>query len=115
MSTMLLALAAAVTTAIAAPASQPANSTPFSDGLPPSRYRSQADITTLLEVTNQPGIDKACSALFTPPPPGMKTNACFTGQKIIMPNPCDFPNETYAKLLCHEMGHVNGWPSTHGD
>jgi antirestriction protein ArdC len=33
-----------------------------------------------------------------------------------MPNPCAFPDsDAYAHLLCHELGHANGWPPTHGD
>ncbi len=32
---------------------------------------------------------------------------------IIMPNPCMFPDDPYARVLCHELGHNNGWPSDH--
>ena len=28
---------------------------------------------------------------------------------IIVPNPCAFPFDDYAALLCHEFGHVNNW------
>ena len=28
---------------------------------------------------------------------------------IIIPNPCAFPWDSYAALVCHELGHVNGW------
>jgi hypothetical protein len=91
-----------------------ANSTPYSDGAPPNRYKR--DQTVTLEFRSQAGIDQGCQSLFGKPPAGMKTNACFTGQKVIMPNPCDYPEtETYAHMLCHELGHANGWPSTHGD
>jgi len=45
----------------------------------------------------------------------MKTDACETGGRIIAPNPCSFPDtDAYARILCHEIGHANGWPSTHG-
>lgn len=34
---------------------------------------------------------------------------------IFMPNPCNEPKrEAYAMKLCHELGHVNGWPADHG-
>jgi antirestriction protein ArdC len=46
----------------------------------------------------------------------MKTNACATGERLVLPNPCAFgSNDRYAALLCHELGHANGWPPTHGD
>ncbi len=103
---MLLFLAAAA--AVVAP-----NSTPFSDGRPPGRFTGEA--TTLVQVTDQAGVNRACHPLFGAPPAGMKTDACFTGERMVLPNPCDFPEERYARMLCHELGHVNGWPSTHGD
>lgn len=28
---------------------------------------------------------------------------------VVMPNPCSFPWDAYAAMLCHEVGHVNGW------
>lgn len=28
---------------------------------------------------------------------------------IVIPNPCAFPFDDYAALLCHEFGHVSGW------
>lgn len=105
----VLAGAAAATTIAAA-----AGSTPFSDGRPPERF--QSDRTLVIEMRDQAGISGQCQALFGKPPQGMKTNACYTGDKLIMPNPCSFPpTDTYAHMLCHELGHANGWPSTHGD
>lgn len=38
--------------------------------------------------------------------------ACTSSDRkvVVMPNPCEFADtERYARLLCHEMGHVNGW------
>jgi hypothetical protein len=85
----------------------------YNDGTPPKRFRHDATIT--VQLTDQPGINRDCQALFGKPPPGSKTNACYTGTKAIMPNPCDYPaTDAYAHMLCHELGHANGWPSTHG-
>jgi hypothetical protein len=28
---------------------------------------------------------------------------------LVLPNPCAFPFDDYATLVCHELGHVNGW------
>lgn len=33
---------------------------------------------------------------------------------VTLPNPCDYPNEFYATIECHEKGHTLGWPGTHG-
>ena len=35
---------------------------------------------------------------------------------IIAPNPClAAGQDVYAAIMCHELGHVNGWPPSHGD
>ncbi len=102
-----LGLAAAAVTALAP------NAALFTDVTPPTRF--QQDATVVLQTSDQAGIDGACQTLFGKPPTGRKTNACFTGQRVIMPNPCAFPaSDAYAHMLCHELGHANGWPSTHG-
>jgi hypothetical protein len=86
----------------------------YDDGRPPLRF--QGDATVRLEITDQAGIERSCHALFGAPPAGMRTNACQTGERMIVPNPCRAPQtETYARLLCHELGHANGWASTHGE
>jgi hypothetical protein len=85
----------------------------YSNQLPPPRY--QGDATVELEVTGQPGIDRQCHKAFGAPPAGMKTDACEIDGRVIAPNPCAFPaSDAYARLLCHEIGHANGWPATHG-
>jgi len=38
---------------------------------------------------------------------------CTRGSSIIAPNPCDYTGETYARGLCHELGHRNRWPGNH--
>ena len=105
---MLIAALVAAATALAP------NSTVLSDVTPPARY--QGDATMTVQATDQAGINAACNPLFGAPPAGMKTNACATGRRVVVPNPCRFDqSDRYAHLLCHELGHVNGWPSTHGD
>ena len=38
-----------------------------------------------------------------------------SGGRVIAPNPCSYPEtDLYARILCHEIGHANGWPATHG-
>lgn len=103
---LLAALAAA---AVLAP-----NSSLYDDSTPPPRFHG--DKRVVVEFTDQRGIDIGCHPRFGPPPAGMKTNGCATGKKIIVPNPCDYAKrDGYAQLLCHELAHMNGWPSTHGE
>lgn len=33
----------------------------------------------------------------------------------ILPNPCLYKDEPYARLACHELGHDNGWGPDHPD
>lgn len=39
----------------------------------------------------------------------------FGTYSITLPDPCLIKDEVYAGLVCHELGHVNGWPNYHGD
>lgn len=40
--------------------------------------------------------------------------ATFVTFPDTLPNPCSFRRgEEYAELMCHELGHVNGWPPKH--
>lgn len=99
------------TVALAALAAVGANL--FTDARPPERYQNPAKFT--VEVHDQRGIERICQPLFGTPPAGMKTDACSTDGRVIMPNPCTFSaTDQYARMLCHEMAHVNGWPPTHG-
>lgn len=85
----------------------------FSNATPPVRYRHNATLT--VDLQDQAAISRTCQSLFGRPPPGAQTNACFTGERAILPNPCTFPkSDIYAHLLCHELAHRNGWPATHG-
>jgi hypothetical protein len=105
---MLATLAAAA--AIAVLASAP---TMFTDVWPPGAF--QKDTTVTVEFAGQNAIERTCHPLFGAPPKGMITRACHTGRRLVMPNPCTFPrDDEYARLLCHELGHANGWPASHG-
>ena len=38
----------------------------------------------------------------------------LNGQSIIiLPHPCAYPAEEFARIACHEIGHVNGWSGMH--
>lgn len=76
----------------------------------PQKYRG--DTTALVYFTDQKTIDKNCGKQADP---RLYTVACAYQKRMTMylPNPCkdkdaDKP-ESYAHVLCHEIGHLNGW------
>lgn len=100
---MLVVLATAA--AVAAPQ-------PFADSAPPERFTG--NVVMQLDIRDQEGINAACHPLYGAPPPGMQTNGCAFGSTVVLSNPCALAaTESYARLLCHELGHVNGWSADH--
>lgn len=94
------------------------NATYCNTGLPPERFQHK-DVTilvtykpTLLQVNLEcnggelptQGIILACTR-----------RSIFGQWQTILPDPCIIANDPYAGLVCHELGHVNGWPIYHGD
>lgn len=52
------------------------------------------------------------------PPEGMQFDGCIRerGAVVHMPNPCLHKNEgKFARIMCHELGHLNGWNETHNN
>jgi hypothetical protein len=39
--------------------------------------------------------------------------ASVGGAQVWMPHPCAYPNDWYARLLCHELAHNAGWSEGH--
>jgi len=102
----LLALAAAVH-------SPTGFGTPNDDDWPPVRYRG--NVGAYVHFTTQFVITAKCDA-GDPDPPDLYTVACAWGppNELYLPNPCWFPKtDSYARIVCHEMGHLNGWPDNH--
>lgn len=89
----------------------PPNSSPINSGYPPVRYMGEA--IAIVFFAND--VEVLCGA----PPPGYQILACASAdeRKIAMPNPCAarYDGEQFAKIMCHEKGHILGWPATHGD
>lgn len=76
---------------------------------PPTRYQHDAKFTVVtrsVEATNA-----YCRAWGTRP----DAYACELWGTVNIPNPCEWANDEYAELLCHEQGHVLGWPADHGN
>lgn len=79
--------------------------------LPPERFMGSAGVLTFFLTKEE--ITKAC---------GDDNLACVIRSKdggtfMVLPNTCELVVsrvEIVAAILCHELGHVNGWPGEHG-
>jgi hypothetical protein len=79
--------------------------------LPPVEYR-QDKVIAEIGFTTPAQVDTYCGGVKGD---SLTIYGCAyeeTG-RIIMPHPCTIPNESYARLLCHELGHISGWPGDH--
>lgn len=75
--------------------------------LPPARF--QSDTTASVEFMAAERIMPRCLERGA----AVLANACADRELITITNPCAYQGESYAKRLCHEMGHVNGWDAGH--
>lgn len=73
-------------------------------GEPPVRYMGNRAATVSFGTISHCG----------EPPKDHHFVGCVRPPLVHMPNPCDYRDEDYARWMCHEMAHVNGWPATHG-
>lgn len=83
----------------------------WSSAVPPARFQSDAVVTVAMVQNVRP----FCGAA----PQGLRIVGCTLtlkgGKKmIVMPNPCLLASsDWYARVQCHELGHVNSWSNTH--
>lgn len=75
-------------------------------GMPPERF--QYDSSARIVFTGD--LNRYCGE----PAPDHHFAGCERANTIYMPNPCpEAETDHYAKILCHEMAHVNGWSAVH--
>ena len=72
---------------------------------PPQKFQGNA--RAVLEVIDPDDIETTC--LIGGPGALACTKMYPERPTIVMPNPCAFPFDAYAVVLCHEIGHVNNW------
>lgn len=94
---------------------RPRPSSKIDNGWPPMRFRGDVvldsvEFLTPAKIPARCGVKKsgqiveACAY--------MRSNGKHT---VILPNPCKAPAaDDWARLTCHEIGHLNGWPADHG-
>ena len=81
--------------------------------MPPERFRGNS--VSVMVFTDGKGIAENCGEAT----PGFVIIACHRETKngvsvIFMPNPCPVGDlERYAKILCHENAHNQGWSAEH--
>jgi hypothetical protein len=90
-------------------------STWSSDEAPPERFQGDATVTVRFVAPER--VQAECIRAGRPAPGcGQRIVACSSsrGRWLIVANPCARPDEAQARDECHELGHINGWPPTHG-
>lgn len=91
------------------------NATWYNTGSPPTRFMKDTHFRMYFESPEKINRDEGehghpyCdSTVFAYTDPSTRT--------MHLPNPCRYPQtDAYARLACHEMGHMDGWPGYHGD
>lgn len=79
------------------------------DGWPPMRFRKDNHATVFYVAPKD--IQLACNVKL----PELEACTKLLYNTVVLPNPCTFPDEErFARLACHELGHLNGWPGEHG-
>lgn len=72
----------------------------------PSDAKYRTNHRMIFNALSPEQIDEECAT-----PQDNDVFACarpWTGE-VFMPNPCLYPKEAYASVLCHEMAHLKGW------
>lgn len=75
----------------------------------PDRYIGPATARVMFLATRD--VEQMCLnvARADAPPPGRKIAGCAQNRTIVVPDPCEYTDDSYAVLLCHEKAHVKGW------
>lgn len=78
------------------------------DSTPPVKYQGNVSAIVSFGTVGKCGVA----------PPGYVFLGCtINGVIVHLPNPCSLPAhvlpDSFSHLVCHEMGHVNGWPANH--
>jgi hypothetical protein len=82
--------------------------TQFYAGPPPARFDRPIKIVVVYG-----RIDK-CGKPNWPGHPNAHFAGCSRDGITYLPDPCAYPEESFALTACHEAAHANGWPKDHG-
>lgn len=79
---------------------------------PPERFQISPGLSPALVWYADPEtVDAACKGLTGDANPKFVILACTlpVERKQLLPNPCLYPDEYFASLVCHENAHLSGW------
>ena len=80
----------------------------FSPDLPPKEYRGDARVT--VHFTRHSNV---LCRIAKAQDPNVIACAGVNSDWMIVPNPCDWKSDVFARLMCHEKGHNLGYPADH--
>lgn len=84
----------------------------FSHDIPPARY--QGDVTATVRFASHAEVTRECARGRPRPPSGKEYSGCTKPDGTIwMIDPCRYTSQDYALSMCHELGHLHGWPGDH--
>jgi len=75
---------------------------PSFNAKPPVAYQGDAQFTVV--TTSAGTIQRICN--------DPNARFCAVNNTVFTTNPCNW-TDPYANAMCHEKGHINGWPSNH--
>jgi len=78
--------------------------------LPPGLYRK--DKTVVVTFAKPELVQELCGRRGVPELIGCAESL---PPSMVVPNPCTHTDQSYARTLCHELGHANGWSYKHED
>lgn len=78
--------------------------------VPPTRF--QEDVLGGVHFARPERVNELCKSKLEK---GKILLGCSTQAppQMALPNPCNYRDELYARIACHELGHMNGWTSLH--
>lgn len=87
----------------------------FMSVIPPVEYREDQKSTIVFIQNNDIRNELCYEMVGISPPPGLMYKGCASPflNLMVVPNPCAYKEESYARHVCHELGHINGWPGDH--
>jgi|GEM_PF-2869744 len=72
---------------------------------PPERFKGAAPVVYL----ETGAVVQRCEPLNVACAIKMPDGVVGPDWTIITPDPCAYPDQSYARLLCHELAHAKGW------
>jgi hypothetical protein len=79
---------------------------------PPPAYQGEA--RTMASFVDGARVDPLCRAAGGVRAEHQRIAGCATPEGLVLPHPCQWAaGDEYADLLCHEVGHLLGWPANH--